>query len=124
MKIIVDTSIIIDILRNVKASIDLIQKLSKENLLFISGITEAELFSGKDADNERKKEKILELLSYFQKINPTNEILQKAGEFRRKYNVSLLDCIIAATAYYLNAEILTKNEKDFSKIKEIKIFKL
>jgi predicted nucleic acid-binding protein len=124
MKIIVDTSIIIDILRNVKASIDLIQKLSKENLLFISGITEAELFSGKDTDNERKKEKILELLSYFQKINPTNEILQKAGEFRRKYNVSLLDCIIAATAYYLNAEILTKNEKDFSKIKEIKIFKL
>jgi predicted nucleic acid-binding protein len=124
MKIIVDTSIIIDILRNVKASIDLIQKLSKENLLFISGITEAELFSGKDADNERKKEKILELLSYFQKINPTNEILQKAGEFRRKYNVSLLDCIIAATAYYLNAEILTKNEKDFSKIKEIKLFKL
>jgi predicted nucleic acid-binding protein len=124
MKIIVDTSIIIDILRNVKASIDLIQKLSKENLLFISGITEAELFSGKDADNERKKEKILELLSYFQKINPTNEILQKAGEFRRKYNVSLLDCIIAATAYYLNAEILTKNGKDFSKIKEIKIFKL
>jgi len=124
MKIIVDTSIIIDILRNVKASIDLIQKLSKENLLFISGITEAELFSGKDADNERKKEKILELLSYFQKINPTNEILQKAGEFRRKYNVSLLDCIIAATAYYLNAEILTKNEKDFSKIKEIKLFRL
>ncbi len=123
MKIIVDTSIIIDILRNVKASIDLIQKLSKENLLFISGITEAELFSGKDADNERKKEKILELLSYFQKINPTNEILQKAGEFRRKYNVSLLDCIIAATAYYLNAEILTKNEKDFSKIKEIKLFR-
>jgi predicted nucleic acid-binding protein len=124
MKIIVDTSIIIDILRNVKASIDLIQKLSKENLLFISGITEAELFSGKDADNERKKEKILELLSYFQKINPNNEILQKAGEFRRKYNVSLLDCIIAATAYYLNAEILTKNEKDFSKIKEIKLFRL
>jgi predicted nucleic acid-binding protein len=124
MKIIVDTSIIIDILRNVKASIDLIQKLSKENLFFISGITEAELFSGKDADNERKKEKILELLSHFQKINPNNEILQKAGEFRRKYNVSLLDCIIAATAYYLNAGILTKNEKDFSKIKEVKLFKL
>jgi predicted nucleic acid-binding protein len=124
MKIIVDTSIIIDILRNVKASIDLIQKLSKENLLFISGITEAELFSGKDADNERKKEKILELLSYFQKINPNNEILQKAGEFRRKYNVSLLDCIIAATAYYLNAEILTKNEKDFSKIEEVRLLRL
>jgi predicted nucleic acid-binding protein len=124
MKIVIDTSIIIDILRNVKTYIDLIQDLSKENLLFISGITEAELFSGKDADNEKKKEKILEFLSYFQKVNPTNEILQKAGEFRRKYNVSLLDCIIAATAYYLNAEILTKNEKDFSKIKEIKLLKL
>jgi predicted nucleic acid-binding protein len=95
----------------------------EENELFISGITEAEIFSGKDSESENKRQKILRVLSFFQKVNPNNEILQKAGEFRRKYNISLLDCIIAATAHHINAVILTKNEKDFSKIKEVKLLK-
>jgi predicted nucleic acid-binding protein len=72
---------------------------------------------------EIKDKKILKFLSSFQKVNPNNKILQKAGEFRRKYNISLLDCIIAATAHYINAAILTKNEKDFLKIKEVKLLK-
>jgi predicted nucleic acid-binding protein len=29
----------------------------------------------------------------------------------------------SATAYCINAELLTRNEKDFSKIEEIKLFK-
>jgi len=123
MRIVVDTNIIIDILRNVEASLALVKKLMEENELFISGITEAEIFSGKDSESENKRQKILRVLSFFQKVNPNNEILQKAGEFRRKYNISLLDCIIAATAHYINAVILTKNEKDFSKIKEVKLLK-
>jgi predicted nucleic acid-binding protein len=123
VKIVVDTNIIIDILKNVEASLALVKKLMEENELFISGITEAEIFSGKDSESENKRQKILRVLSFFQKVNPNNEILQKAGEFRRKYNISLLDCIIAATAHYINAVILTKNEKDFSKIKEVKLFK-
>jgi predicted nucleic acid-binding protein len=123
VKIVVDTNIIIDILRNVEASLALVKKLMEENELFISGITEAEIFSGKDSESENKRQKILRVLSFFQKVNPNNEILQKAGEFRRKYNISLLDCIIAATAHYINAVILTKNEKDFSKIKEVKLLK-
>jgi predicted nucleic acid-binding protein len=123
MKIVVDTSILIDILRNIEISLTLIQKLARENELFISGITEAEIFSGKDLENEEKKQKVLKLLSFFRKTNPTNEILQKAGEFRRKYNTSLPDSIIAATAHHINAVILTKNEKDFSKIKEVKLLK-
>jgi predicted nucleic acid-binding protein len=123
MKIVVDSDVIIDVIRNVQTSLDLLKELVKENELFISGITEAEIFSGRDLQDENKKQKLLRFLSFFQKVNPNNEILQKAGEFRRKYNISLLDCIIAATAYCINAELLTRNEKDFSKIEEIKLFK-
>ena len=45
------------------------------------------------------------------------------NKFKRKYNIPLLDCIIAATASCIDAELLTRNEKDFSKIEEIKLFK-
>jgi predicted nucleic acid-binding protein len=124
MKVVVDTSVLIDILRGIEHPLNLIKNLMKENELFISGITEAEIFSGKDLEKKERRQKVLEVLSIFQKINPTNEIFQKAGEFRRKYNTSLPDSIIAATAYYLNAEILTKNEKDFSKIKEVRLLRL
>jgi predicted nucleic acid-binding protein len=124
MKIVVDSDVIIDAIRGVKTSANLLKELIKENELFISGITEAEIFAGKNFENEDKKQKLLKFLSFFQKINPNNEILQKAGEFRRKYGISLLDCIIAATAYHINAELLTRNEKDFLKIKEIKLFKI
>ena len=48
-----------------------------------------------------------------------NRILQKAGEFRRNYNVNLLDSIIAATFH--EKCIWTENKKDFEKIKEIKV---
>jgi predicted nucleic acid-binding protein len=85
MKIVVDSDVIIDAIRGVKTSANLLKELIKENELFISGITEAEIFAGKNFENEDKKQKLLKFLSFFQKINPNNEILQKAGEFRRKY---------------------------------------
>jgi len=123
MKIVVDSDVIIDVMRNVQSSVELLEDLMKENELFISGITEAEVFSGRDMQNEDKRQKLLRFLSFFQKINPNNEILQKAGEFRRKYDLPLLDCIIASTAYHIGAVMLTRNEKDFSKIEEIKLLK-
>jgi predicted nucleic acid-binding protein len=123
MKILIDTDLIIDVLRNVKKAVKLLEKLIEGNELYISGITEGELFSGRDLKDKRKEKIVLTFLSKFQKVNPTNEILQLAGEFRRKYNVSFLDCIIAATAYKIEAKVLTKNLKDFQKIKEVRLYK-
>jgi len=119
MKIVVDTDIIIDILRNFEPTKQKLKELAKQNDLFISGITEAEIFAGKDMETKNKKEIILNFLSKFKKVDPDNEILQKAGEIKRKYKVSLLDSIIAATAYTLQARIFTRNLRDFEKIKEI-----
>jgi len=99
-----------------------VEKLFAENELYISGITEMEVFAGKDMENEEKKKKIIEMLSIFKKVNPTNEIFRLAGEFRRRYNITFPDCVIAATTYLLKAELFTKNTKDFEKIEEIKIF--
>ncbi|MCS7106036.1 MAG: type II toxin-antitoxin system VapC family toxin [Candidatus Aenigmarchaeota archaeon] len=122
MKILVDTDIIIDVLRNFRKTIEILKELNAKSELFISGITESEIFSGKDLNENEKREKVKKFLLNFRKINPDNEIFQLAGELRRKYQVSLLDSIIAATACKIEASLLTKNVKDFKKISEIKLY--
>ena len=121
MKVIIDTDVIIDVLRGFKPTKEKIKELLENNELLISGITEAEIFAGKDMEMEEKKKKIVKFLSMFKKVNPDNQILQIAGEFKRKYRISLLDCTIAATAYVLNAKLFTRNKKDFEKIKEVRL---
>ena len=121
MKIVVDTDVIIDVLRGFEPTKEKIKELLENNELLISGITEAEIFAGKDMEMGEKKKKIVKFLSMFKKVNPDNQILQIAGEFKRKYRISLLDCIIAATAYVLNAKLFTRNKKDFEKIKEVRL---
>jgi predicted nucleic acid-binding protein len=59
-------------------------------------------------------------MSVFRKVELDNEIAKIAAEFRRKYGTSLLDSIIAATAYRETCPVLTKNLKDFERIKEVK----
>jgi hypothetical protein len=43
---------------------------------------------------------------------------------RRKYKIKLPDAIIAATALYTNSTLITRNIKDFSKIKDLNILPL
>jgi len=121
MRILVDTSVLIDVLRGKKETIEKLKQLFRDNQLYISGLTEMELLAGKENEEERKMKRTKELISTFEKINPDNLIFQIAAEFRRKYNVSSPDCIIAATAYVINAKIWTEDYKDFRKIKEIEV---
>jgi len=122
MKILVDTDIIIDVLRDFKSTIKLLKELTENNDLYISGITKGEIFSGKEMENEEKRKKTEKFLLHFNKVNPENEIFKLAGDIRRKYNVTLADGIIAATALKIDAELLTRNRKDFEKIDEVKLF--
>ena len=60
-------------------------------------------------------------MALFTKFNLDNEISKKTGEFKRKYDILLDDCIIAATAFLQKCKIWTKDIKDFKKIKEIEV---
>ena len=122
-KILVDSDIIIDILRGFKKTVKKVENIFEGSELYISGITEMEVFAGKDAENSQKRKMMEKLLSKFKKINPNNEIFKTAGEFKRKYNISPPDCIIAATAYLINAELWTRNITDFEKVPGIRIFR-
>jgi len=120
MKVVYDTSILIDHLRNFKQATDTIIKArSGEITGYISALSEAELFAGRDSADDKKRLLVAELISLFIKVNVDNDIARKAGEFRRKYNVPLSDCIIAATAAVQKVRLWTKNVEDFRPIKEI-----
>jgi predicted nucleic acid-binding protein len=117
-----DTSVIIDHLRGVGAASNLISMVQNGELMgFISVITEAELFAGKDMEDESKEKYVADLLNLFAKIHVDSHIARIAGEFKRRYNVLLPDCIIAATAFTQGYKLLTKNTKDFERIKEIRL---
>ncbi len=120
-EVLFDTSIIIDHLRGIGAASALISKVQNGEIKgFISIITEAELFAGKDMEDEGKEKNVADLLDLFTKIHMDSHIARIAGSLKRKYDVLLPDCIIAATAFTQGYKLLTKNIKDFQKIKEIR----
>jgi tRNA(fMet)-specific endonuclease VapC len=121
-EILFDTTILVDYLRGVEASKIIVERIRAGELTaHISALTEAELFAGKECDNEMKRSEVHSLISLFTKHEIDNEICQLAGQYKRHHAVPLDDCLIAATAYILNTEIFTKNLKEFKRIKDVRV---
>ena len=118
---VIDTSVLIDYLRGFREAGDFILKVRDGKLTgYISTLTEAELFAGKDGDNPLKREILVRLIGRFGVVDVNSNIARKAGDIRRKYGTFMSDAVIAATAESLNLRLFTKNIKDFKQIKEIK----
>lgn len=49
---------------------------------------------------------------------------RRAALYCRTYHTPLIDALIAATAFVHNATLITRNTKDFSKIREIEVLKI
>lgn len=119
-ELVFDTSILVDHLRGTRNATALIEKVKDGSIIgHISILTEAELFAGRDSEDSNRRAMLIELLSLFNKMDMNEVIARIAGEFRRKYGISLADAIIAATAFILRSRLITQNMKDFTKIKEI-----
>ena len=121
-KVVLDTNILIEILKNNKQTIKIIEKIDN---YCISEITKMELFYGALNKNELKK--LNKFLSFFEIIPIEKEISQKASELIYKYakshNLTIPDGLIAATSIVYNFQLLTYNIKDFKYIEELKLYK-
>jgi predicted nucleic acid-binding protein len=118
--VVLDTDIFIDFLRGFEKSIHFFESIRKEGyLVYFSAITETELISGKECNKMERKAEILDLLSNFTKIPVVNEIAIKAGDFSRESGTETADAIIAATAFFTKANLVTRNAEDYRKIKEV-----
>ncbi|MBI2329909.1 type II toxin-antitoxin system VapC family toxin [Candidatus Daviesbacteria bacterium] len=124
-KILIDTSIIIDHLRLKNKRQTILYKLfqNKHNL-FASILTHTESYAGKSIwEKESARNHLKDVLAGI-KIFPLEEIIsQKAGEISARYNLEIVDAIIAATAIFHKLELATLNVKDFEKIAGLKLFK-
>ena len=121
VKILVDTDIIIDCLKGVKSARDLFRSdavdiycsiLSRKELLSMPGLRDAE------------RKRIAELLSRIRVLKIDSKIHSKYMQLLSLYgerHASMVDYIIAATAWAKNFPLMTRNRKHFKHIKEIEL---
>jgi len=119
-KLLIDTNILIDYLRNHSPAVNYFEKLTFP--LFLSVITVAEIYAG--IRNEKEKKLVSGFLSIFEIIPTDHAIAMTSGEFCKKYRNShgtgLADAIIAATALHNELELVTLNTRHFPMLKTVK----
>ncbi|MBI2329919.1 type II toxin-antitoxin system VapC family toxin [Candidatus Daviesbacteria bacterium] len=126
MKLLVDTSVLIDHLRGGNAWKKVVAESGEDLKLFVPTIVIFELFSGQSTHDLSMVVKIYQLLDNFQKIELDENIAKIAGEFFRdaKHRIQVSDYIIAASALSINARVVTLNKKHFAQISGISIYSL
>ena len=62
-----------------------------------------------------------EFINVAQIIGLSEDIVRHKIELRRAYKIKTPDAIIAATSQVLNLTLISRNTKDFDKIKDLKI---
>ncbi|MDO8638744.1 MAG: type II toxin-antitoxin system VapC family toxin [Candidatus Daviesbacteria bacterium] len=128
MKIIVDSSLIIDYLRGGKKWDDFISAAETEQdpQLFLPTIVIFELYSGTSTKNVKKLQEMIYFISQFQRIDLNESIARLAGELSRdvKQHIQAPDYIIAASALQMNATVVTLNKKHFEQIPHLSLYPL
>jgi len=129
MKLSIDTSIFVDVLKKrvVASSKSLFDSLLRENEGFISSITVAELSVGAHLSPMSDAiEKTRDSISLVFVINLSKGIAFMGGEIysrlvRKGLEIELNDCLIAATSLSTGiSEIVTRNMDHFERIEDIK----
>jgi predicted nucleic acid-binding protein len=123
MQILIDTSIIIDFLRQKnKKSTQLYKLVANDNQLAISILTHTELYSGKSVWSSKKAAEELDKILVGIKVLPiTPQISTMAGEIKVKNSIDLIDAVIASTGVIEKLPLLTLNKRHFQKIKKLKL---
>ncbi|MEQ1704547.1 MAG: type II toxin-antitoxin system VapC family toxin [Rickettsiales bacterium] len=118
-KFVIDTDVLIDATRGFVDSLAFFEKYEDE--ISVSVITFSEIYSG--FKNDKEERRVMAFCNLFERIEVNEEIAILAGRFRKKYGKShgsgIIDCIIAATAHYEDATLVTLNKKHFPMLTNI-----
>ena len=122
-KIVLDTNILIEILKNNKTIIDKLNSLDVD--FCISSITVMELYYG--ALNKAELFELKKFTSLFHIIEVNENIssisTELIFEYAKSHNLAIPDSLIAATAISINSKLLTLNLKDFRYIDGLMLLK-
>lgn len=119
-----DTNSIIYFLNDDPATVPVLQNIfAKQVPLYVSAITEIELFSFSKLTpfNEQQIDSLLRTVSL---IAVDSRLARIAGLIRKTYNLEIADSVIAATALFTGSILLTRNVRDFQKIPNLKLQKI
>lgn len=114
-KIFIDTNIAIYLLDGDTS----LAEILNQKQLYLSFITQLELlgYKGLTVEHEQQIEYMLENCII---MDVNNRIKQKVIQLRRNYAIKLPDCIVAATAMYLDLPLIT-SDKGFNKVEELNL---
>lgn len=126
MKLLMDTSVIIDFSRSRDKSRTLLSQLVKaKHHLAISMITHTELFAGKSIwENQALLAKLERFLSYLELVPLTPAVSRQAGRVRARHELDLFDAIIAATALEQQVPLVTLNSRHFARVEDLEVFEV
>ena len=126
--VVLDTSIIIEHLRQSKDTVSVLRKLRKNyantNKLCISVITVQELFQGQSSKLKKEEDIILSIVNGLDILPYTFSIARRAGEIVRdslSTKVNFIDAMIAATSIECNGNLVTLNIKHFDLITGLRL---
>jgi len=111
----IDTDIAIDHFHGHRAALEYFtQTLIVGETLAISVVSLTEILAGMRTGERERTEKLFGLFTI---LEVDEEIARKAGEYmglyRRSQHIELADALIAATAFVVQAELITRNVKHY-----------
>lgn len=119
-----DTNTIIYYLKEDYQAISILEKIFvSQSLIYVSTVTELELFSL----SKLSVQEIAKIESFLLGVTVLvfdSKLARLAGMIRRSYLIKPLDAAIAATAISTNSTLITHNIADFKKIPNLKIIKI
>lgn len=120
---VLDTNILIAYLNGDERVIQqLIAWRDSDTPLYISPIVRAEILSY-PAVSQTDIARIRAFLQQFSSLTLDDDLVESAALIRRAYRLALPDALIAASALTQGVPLITR-DKQFSKIKELKVIKL
>lgn len=115
MKVMLDTTFVIDHQRRVPAAVDRMHDmLERGDEPIVTSVVVSEAWVGA---REPGDPSLIRFLQYLEYVHPGPETARVAGEFRadarrRGFTLGLADALIAASAFHLGATVLTRNTRD------------
>ena len=115
--IILDSDVMIDLLRQHPAGVTWLTSLGDEEIL-LPGFVVMELLQG--CSNKAEQNKVEKMLAAFETVWPSPETCDEAlatfARYRLRHNLGLLDALIGQTAVALNLPLYTFNRKHYAAI--------
>ncbi len=126
MKIVVDTSMLIDHLRGGSIWQRMLLSFEPTTTLYVPTIVFFELLSGESTRRNDVARKMNDFMKHFTLLDVTESIARRAGEMFRDVtrDLSVPDYIVAASAMEIDGAVLTLNRKHFSRIPGLALYSL